>query len=288
MRASCLLAFAVLSLGLVAADFEERSLSVDIIINSDASAHVEESIAMFISGQPSRDLYESPYVYNDLSSWRERTGIDDIQNHITRAVASIENLRVRPQPVGQCNNVAKTCHATLVWEYDVNPISQNQTAFVKADYYKPRTTRYSVNREAFGIPVGENSSIVLNRNGDIKISRLAQLEITIPHDAQKVFFSKPPGNLEEGAQFSYDQATGKKYYVGKSRAFIWSGETLPQFELSYEREDTLESEIFTFFATLQYRVFSLIVSYEGIALILLAAIFAASVIALHSLSRSSA
>jgi len=278
-RCALFLAFAALLLAsLASADFEQRSLKVSIIVNPDGSAHVEESIRMFITGQQSIDLYENSFVYNDLSSWSNRTGLGDISNHVTRAITSVERLRIRPNTVDGCNTVAKTCYATLTWDYDVSDISQNQTGLVKRDYYKPRTTRFSINPSALAFPV--------SKNGDIILSKEAELKVTIPDDSQKVFFSKIPTNMVEAeTPFTYDRNANQKFYTGPQRAFSWSGETLSQFELSFEREDSLESEILSFFSNLQKRIFAIIISWEGVALLVLAGIFALSVTALHSKSR---
>lgn len=279
-RRSMFLAFAALMLAALAfADFEQRQLNVFIIANPDGSAHVEESVRMFITGQQSIDLYENSFVYNDLSSWSSRTGLGDVSNHVTRAITNVERLRIRPNTVDGCNTVAKTCYATLVWDYDVSDISQNQTGLVKRDSYKPRTTRFSINPNALAFPV--------SKNGDIILAKDVELKITVPDDAQKVFFSKLPTNMAESdTPFVYDQTANQKYYSGPHRTFIWSGETLSQFELSYEREDSLESEILSFFSNIQKRIFSLVISWEGVALLALAGIFAVSITALHSQSRS--
>lgn len=262
------------------AGFEARALDVTLSLNPDGSAHVAETVQIYISGQQYIDLYENSVVFNDLSSWRTRTGIDDLQNHITRAVVLFDTFRIRPQPIERCNLVSQTCFASIVWEYDVSPISPNQTGVLKLDRYKPRTTLYSLNTEALNFP--------LSKTGDIILARGTTLRVELPTDSSKISFSKIPAAItgEDGA-FRFDSKTNKRYYVGPSRAFEWSGETLPQFELTYEREEPLEREIIEFFSSIQTSIFNSLSSQDGIAIILLGVLFVASAVSLHSLSRSS-
>jgi hypothetical protein len=266
-------------LGAVSANFEARSLDVAISLNPDGSAHVQETLQMFINGQQYIDLYESSVVFNDLSSWRTRTGLEDLQNHITRAAVSFESFRIRPQPVERCNLVSQTCFASLVWEYDITPIEPNASGILKMESYKPRTTLYSLNTAALNFP--------LSKTGDIILAKGTSLRFEMPSDAAKIFFSKLPSNLAENStDFRFDMKTNRRFYSGPLRAFEWSGETLPQFELSYEREEPLEKEIIDFFAGFQNGIFDALRSSEGGAIILLCLLFVVSAVSLHTVSRS--
>lgn len=271
---------AVLALPQAFASFEERSLLVSFALNPDGSAHVQETLSIYISGQQSIDLYEGSVVFNDLSSWRTRTGIEDLQNHVTRAVTSLETFRIRPQPVENCNMVAKTCFASIVWEYDVYPISPNQSGLLKTDSYKPRTTLYRLNTEALNFPV--------SKTGDIILAKGTTLHIEIPAGAERISFSKIPASLPDGeASFRFDSKTNKRYYIGTVRAFEWSGETLPQFDLSYEIEGSLDDEMLNFFKSFQSSIFASLRSEQGLAVIFVLVVALASAVALHSASRSS-
>ncbi len=262
----------------VFAGFEARALDITISLNPDGSAHVSEVVQIYISGQQYIDLYESSVVFNDLSSWRTRTGIEDLQNHITRAVVSFGTFRIRPQPLERCNLVAQTCFASIVWEYDISPISPNQTGVLKLESYKPRTTLYSLNTEALNFP--------LSKTGDIILAKGTSLRMEIPSDASKISFSKIPANIAgEESSFRFDAKTNKRYYFGASRVFVWSGETLPQFEMTYEREEPLEKEIIDFFSSIQSFIFSSMNSQDGAAIIFIGVVFVASVLSLHSLTR---
>lgn len=273
-------AFALLIFaGAARAEFELRSLDVSLSVNPDGTAHATEEAMLFITGNQSTSLYEQSIVYNDLSSWATRTGISDIRTHISRAYAELRDLRVRPQPLSNCNNLAQTCYATLVLDYDIFPI-QNKTAsgIVSADLYKPRTTKYSLKTEAFTFPRTKTDDIILPKGTSLKI--------TLPQEASYITFSKVPDNLAgESALFRFDPKVGATYYFGPARVFLWSDQTLSQFSLSYEIEKPLEAEVLEFFNELETRIFSSVFSFEGFAYLLAAASVLISAIWLHSLEQ---
>lgn len=274
-----LLAFFGLPLGA----FELRSLSVGITMNADGSAHVEESIQVFITGAQSRQVYEDSKFYNDLSTWRDRLGLAEIRQHVSRAEADIVRFRIRPDPVERCNALLATCFATITFDYDALAASPkaNQSGLVIVQNYKPRTSLYLLNPQAL--------SFETSKGGDIIIPKGTSLSIAIPQDSKKIFFSRAPDNLRDSQDdFLRDSHDGVKYYAGSARSFEWADQTLSQFEFSFEREESLETEVLQFFQSMQQRISSLLFSAEGPAIILLLAVVSFSVFYLNHMRKRAA
>ena len=252
--------------------FTLRSLEVAVTIYPDGTAHVAETIRLFINDTQSIDLYEQSMQYNDLSSWMSRTGISDLRTHINSATLELRNLRVRSRDVDSCNQVVGTCLATLVLEYDVYPPAQDKPGIVVMDPYKPRTTRYTLLPGVFSLP--------RSATGDILLSSQIQLRVVLPDDAKAIRFSQPPSSLEnETDRTRFDPNSD---YLGTDRQFVWN-EPLSGFKLSFEREESLESEIFSYFSDLQNGIFTTFFSPQGAAFLLLIAIALGSVLWLHRL-----
>ncbi len=252
--------------------FYLRSLEVAVTVYPDGTAHVAETVVLFINDTQSIDLYRQSMQYNDLSSWMSRTGITDLRTHINSATLDLRNLRVRSRDVYSCNSVVGTCLATVVLEYDVYPPSPGAPGIVTMDQYKPRTIRYTLQPEAFSLP--------RSATGDILLSSQIQLRIVLPEDAQAIRFSQPPSNLEnETDRTRFDPNSD---YRGVDRQFVWN-EPLSGFKLSFEREQTLESEIFTYLSSLQNGLFAILFSTQGAALVLLIIIALASILWIHQL-----
>ncbi|MCX8197781.1 MAG: hypothetical protein N3F07_01100 [Candidatus Micrarchaeota archaeon] len=248
------------------AEFSMRSLSVMISINKDGSAHVEEHLAISISGKISKELYESTRVsYSDLATWKERTQLSEMRHHVTRANTEIVNLRVLPQPIERCNSLLDICYATVIIDYNI-PLGKNGTGLVRVENYKPRTSRYSLAPEAL--------SFEQTRTGDLILPQGTKISISIPQNAEKIFISNPPQELLESPEnFRYDEQENLRFYVGEKRTFEWQGDTLSKFQFSYEIEAPLESEVIEFFSSWQRRVASFMFSPQGpaAAIIFLAA-----------------
>lgn len=263
------------------AGFELRSFSVNLNINNDGSSHVEERALIFVTTQQSRELYEASRLNNDLSSWRELLGIEEIRQHVSRASVEIARFRFRAEAPERCNSIAGTCYASIVFDYDAVPVQKNGSArggIVSTYTYKPRTTRYSLNPSAF--------SFETSKTGDLILSKQTTLSITIPQDSQKIFFSRDPDNLaDRTGNMLFDSRDNKNYYYGALCTFNWEGQTLSQFELSFEREESLEKEVLQFFRAMQERISSMLFSSEGPAVVIMLAIAAASVVYINHMRK---
>ena len=150
--------FALLSLFLLPAysEFELRSLTVQVDVMDDGTAVVQERIELFLTTRSSVELYESGLSINDLATWRERIKSKDIRVHFNTGVVDVRNIRIRPQPISRCISVEdyrSNCFALLIFDYKVYPFYENGTAKENTGLfntlnYKPRTTKFSINREA--------------------------------------------------------------------------------------------------------------------------------------------
>ncbi|HIH19000.1 MAG: hypothetical protein UW92_C0001G0011 [Candidatus Jorgensenbacteria bacterium GW2011_GWA2_45_13] len=260
------------------ADFSMRSLEVQVNINRDGGANVEEKIALLISGTPSRELYEATRAaYSDIATWKNRTKLSEMRHHISRVNTDITNIRVIPQSLESCNSFVGTCRATVLIDYAV-PASANGSGLVKVDRYKPRTAKYSLQQDAL--------SFEQTKTGDLVLPSGTTISISIPQAAEKIYFSSLPQNLEdESESFRYDQSANLRFYTGSTRIFNWQGDTLSKFQFSYEIESPLESEVIDFFQSSQNFVVQFFLGPQGFPAIFLLAIAASSILGFNRISR---
>ena len=252
------------------ADFSLKSLTVNVNVNVDGSANVEEQIYIVMNSTESRDLYEvTRSAYSDISTWQERTNLSELRHHMTRVKADLSDIRVTPQAIDRCNPVMGLCYATIVLSYKVNA-GQNGSGLIHADLYKPRTTRYSLVPDAL--------SFEQTKSGDIILPAGTVISFAIPQSASKIYFSSIPSNVvdESDASFRYDQSANVRYYIGKQRIFNWNSNTLSKFVFNYEIEEPLENEVMEFFQSSQLSVISFLTGPQGIAALLLVAAAAVS------------
>ena len=275
-----LFAFAIsallLMLGSLWCTFGLRNLDVSITLNNDGSAHVTESVKLFITGNHSIVLYEESSKYNDLSSWTTRTEIPEVSTHVNWGAVDILNLQVSPQQKFNCNMVANTCYGLLEISYDIYPFNSSGSGAQFLHNYKPRTTRYVFQPQILTFP--------RSKTGDILLAKDYALRISIPEDAVRISLSPVPTNLlDEKPLFHYDSTTNTTYYLGQKRQFAWSDPTLPKFSLAYEREEGLENEVLSYFSNTQRDVAATAFSSSGLAYFIAAIAILLSIFWLHSL-----
>jgi len=244
-----------------------KSLSVFVNINYDGSANIEEKLERVINGTGSRELYDGTRAsYSDLTTWKDLTKLPEMRHHVTRAKAEVTDLRIIPGAIERCNSFMGTCYATVTIDYRISA-GQNGSGLVKAERYKPRTTRYELQPEAL--------SFEQTQTGDLILPSDTVISLSIPQSSEKIFFSTVPTSLasEPDESFRYDSDTNKRYYTGTKRIFRWSGNALSKFQFTYEVELPLESEVVDFFVGSQKSVSDLIFGPQGMAalFILLAA-----------------
>ena len=244
------------------ADFSMRSLGVYIDIDKSGNANVEERLSLAMNTSVSRDLYEATRsAYSDIATWQNRTGLSEMRHHISRAKAEVDGLRVTPQAIDRCNTALGLCFATVILDYSV-PAGTNGTGLVSVDHYKPRTDLFSLQPDAL--------SFEQTKSGDLVLPDGTNITITIPQNAEKIYFSSPPQNLAE------EGAVGIRYYDGRTRQFTWTGNLLPKFQFTYEIESPLEDEVIGFFSDSQKGLMDFFFGPEGIAAVFIAAAAALS------------
>ena len=264
--------------GALAADFRLQSLSVFMNVNQDGSVNVEENLALAMNGSSTQLYRDTRSAYSDLATWQNRTGLSEMRHHVSRAAADITNLRVLPQAISSCNPYVDLCLATVTLDYTVIATSENGSGLVEVSYYKPRTARYSIQQDAL--------SFDQTKTGDLLLPPSTNITISIPLEAEKIHFSSVPQNLQgNGADFRYDQTSSTRYYTGTQRIFGWRGDTLSNFQFTYEIEFPLETEVVQFFQSSQNSVISLFLGPEGLAALILIAAGAASVYYFNRLGK---
>ena len=271
--------FAILLLsGSMRAEFTLRALSVFMNVNQDGSVNVEERLEIMMNGS-SRGLYEDTRAaYSDLATWKNRTGLPEMRHHVSRVSADVANLRVIPQAIERCNPYMNLCHATVVLDYTVLANAQNGSGLVKVDRYKPRTAKYAVQQNAL--------SFEQTKTGDLLLPPNTNITIAIPDAAEKIYFSTIPENLAgQGSAFHYDQSSNMRYYTGTTRVFDWQGDTLSNFQFTYEIEFPLETEVMEFFRSTQDSVINIFLGPEGIAALIILAAGAATVYYFNRLNK---
>lgn len=249
-----------------------RSLGVYVDIAKDGSANVEERLVLVMNTTMSRDLYEATRpAYSDIATWQNRTGLSEMRHHISRAKAEVTGLRVTPQSIDRCNAILGLCFATVIIDYSV-PAGLNGSGLVKVDRYKPRTALFSLQPDAL--------SFEQTKSGDLVLPEGTNITFSIPQNAEQIYFSSPPQNLvEEGA-------VSIRYYSGRTRQFIWTGNLLPKFQFTYEIESPLEEEVIGFFTDSQKSIMGFFFGPEGLAAIFLAAVAVSSAYYLNRINAN--
>ncbi|VVB57633.1 Uncharacterised protein [uncultured archaeon] len=253
--------------------FSLTRMEVAITVYPDGTAHGVETMRLLMNNTQAVQLYQNTMQSNDLSTWVSQTGIGDLRVHVNPASVAVSNLQVRSQSPDNCNSIMGICFATLVLEYDIRPFSADKSGIVALDDYKPRTTRYTLMPAALLLP--------RSSSGDILLSTQATLRLILPTDATNIRFSQLPNNLlNETSRFRYDPQQG---YFGSERTFTWTDQTLSKFSLIFDREAPLEGEILGYFSRMQAAVFQSAFSWQGLALLLVAAILLVSVVWIHQM-----
>ena len=76
-----------------------------------------------------------------------------------------------------------------------------------------------------------------------------------------------------------------RYYTGTTRVFDWQGDTLSNFQFTYEIEFPLETEVMEFFRSTQDSVINIFLGPEGIAALIILAAGAATVYYFNRLNK---
>lgn len=259
--------------GLASAAFNPVWLSVNFKVSADGSAHATEEMRLFMDEKASVELYDSGIALRgDITSWKVLTNVPEVRYHVDSSKVTIKNEVIRPQPKDACNPQLGTCYGTLVIEYDVYPIAlegdtKKGTGIVTLEHYKPRTTRYTLNPKSISFEISQTGELVLPEH--------SQLKISIPADSV-ITNSEPKPALKE--------EIGNGAVKEESRIEMgWNGRTtLAGFNLVYVREESLSTEVIEFFQGIERQALSFILSLEGFAFLLVAAVAGVSYVMLKN------
>ena len=244
--------------GVVEASFVRSFLSVKISINEDGSANVREEIRFIMDDVYSVDSY-STWVKsaNDLSGWRDRTKLGEIRYHVDANEVSIKNTRLQPRDPDTCNYERSKCYGTFVIEYEIEAPKNGTKGFVWIEKYnKPRTISYQINKNAL--------SFETSYGGEAYIPELTSLEITMPQETQNIAAEPKPVEFEDKIPNKTDKLTWQGYI------------SLKNFNLTFERKESLFSEVNYFFKSLQDATIGWLTSKEGLIITASALILAGS------------
>lgn len=244
------------------AEFQLQNLDVSIKLGEDGSAAVEEKVNLIVFGQYSMQLYESGFNKNTLSDWQALTNVSEIKTHVSAKNADIKNMLIRPQPLQKSKSGLDVWYGQIIIDYTALPYYDkdgkiaNNTGLVLMEKYKPRTIRYTLNQNALNLPRTDT--------GDITLPSQTTLSITPPPSAMITYVNPITEEMHNAT------------FPARSGTLAWSGLTLVQFSLAYEVEQTLDKEVVEFFSEVQQNIRTSLLSPEGIAALLIAAILVLS------------
>ncbi len=219
-----------------------QSLNISFFVKQDGSVHVSEQMILHIETKESINSYLAASEINDLSSWTSLTGINEIRYHVSSAYSNIKNIAVMPGGLFNCNSFSNICEGKLVYEYDVFPIYDsddqliNNTGLFSMLRYKPRTTRFSLNTQTLALSTTES--------GDIKIKPRTTINFILPQNAVLYLAQPAPPNY-------------KSLFLSKNPPYknitrlTWETGILPNFNIVFETEDSIEKEVMNYFNNLQ-------------------------------------
>ncbi|VVB73481.1 Uncharacterised protein [uncultured archaeon] len=234
-------------LGVSHAAFTRSFMTMQIQVNEDGGADVRNELRFYMTTTDSIDLYKlSIKTTNDLSGWKERLGLNDIRFYTDTSRAPVENIRVDASQPDTCNSDMTACYGTFTYTYHVKPPTNNSGLVNVTKYVRPRVISYVLDPDALAFDV---SSL-----GEQFIPDRTSVEITIPADAVSVSIS--PRSVEYSDKIS----------KGADK-FTWQGRmSLAGAELSFERKESLASEVANFFNDVTKTSMAWLTSTEGMAL----------------------
>lgn len=266
-----LLLFVSLSL----AEFEIKSIDVTVKMNDDGSAEVKESIQLYLFGAESKSLYLTGMQNNEFSFWSNLLNLPGFRTHTNPLVVDVKDFKIIPQQVAKCSNTYNYCIGEIYFEYKGYPYynkSSGQiipgTGFFSFDDYKPRTTKFIVNPNAFSFESTEVEHVQ-------SIGEDTTLTIILPKGSKVLELSPMPKDLE-----------GINIPTSDYTTFSWSETLLVKFTFVYEYEKGLDDEMVVFFSDTYSSLKTVLFGREGIPMLILIIILVSFYIALTSLKSA--
>ncbi len=247
-----ILFFVFLLFSLSFSHFSLDHLNINITLNENGSAFVRESYSLIIYGNFSMEMYKNGLDENTFEGWQNilKDSIE-LKTHINQREANITNLILKPQPMEPSYTMPGIWYGEIILDYNVNPYFinnsiKNNTGIVFMDNYKPRVTRYKLNNNVFSFKRTDKGSIILDKK--------TKLTFILPNNA-KILESNP-----KPTEVNNDEVT-------------WQNLILNNFILEYEIEIPLDKEIEEYFKNLQKNFESFIYTQNGLASLVILAIF---------------
>ncbi len=247
----------ILLLSLSYSAFTVTALDVTVDVNEDGSADITEDLYLLITTDYHISVYTNGLTQNDLASWGSLTGLSDVRHHVDNRIVDVQNVVVRPQPVSRCNPLADLCHGELKISYKVDAYRTKEgnavdnSGLFLADEYKPRTTRYILNSGGMSFEESDLGDVILGEN--------ERLTFVFPK-MSKITEVTP---LPEGVS---------KDEVGELKELGWENTVLARFNIVFEVEESLDTEVLQFFLDAREGITDLVSGPEGPALIILVVI----------------
>ena len=246
--------FLILLFSLSYAAFTVTALDVVVDVNEDGSADITEDLYLLITTDYHISVYTNGLTQNDLASWGSLTGLSDVRYHVDNRIVDVQNVVVRPQPVSRCNPLADLCHGELKISYRVDAYRSkdgsavNNSGLFLADEYKPRTTRYTLNSGGMSFEESDLGDVILGKN--------ERLTFLLPDMSTLIEVAPLPEGVEK------DEVT-------EIRELSWENTVLARFNIVFEEEESLDTEVLQFFLNAREGITDLVSGPEGPALIIL-------------------
>jgi hypothetical protein len=215
--------FLCLFLGLLClsyGSFTYEKSEMKIYLNNEGGARIVERITLRIHDDESARIYdENMAITNDITSWKARTGINEIKYNVNTNHVSISNLRVTPQPKITLSMINPYYEGVLKIEYDVKDITE-------VELIKARTFQHVFKREAFSFTSVDERKIILGENRHIYLY--------VPEDSYILSIEPKPQNID---------------FIGvEDKEFYWRGQTiLEDFNFVFIHEISMREEVENFF-----------------------------------------
>ncbi len=259
-------AMLMLILALSFAEYTLTAMDVVMDVDENGGAKVTERLHYIMTSSYHISLYESTLAKTDLASWSSVIEGGEVRYHVDNRVVKIDNAVVRAAPTSRCNPLAELCHGELTITYDAGPYYRADgsavpgTGIFSVEEYKPRTKKYTLNAGALTF---ETSAL-----GDVILGEDQRITLELPAGAKLSYVNPMPGETEE--------LSGGRVQLG------WENEVLAHFSIIFEREESLDQEVVSFFMGARNELYDFLKGPEGLPALLLVVIIAGSYLYLQA------
>jgi hypothetical protein len=207
-------------LGIASASYNVTSINVNMYLNQNTSAHINETIQVAITNQSIKQYQTDRIALNlTVSQWQQLIG-PQLEEHIINPKGSIYNFVLLPGPVVQSGAAYR---ADVVLSYDVNNVTVvNQTS--------PRVFVYTLRPNVFNFQHGASGEV---------LSPNTTLNVTIPNGAKIQSVYPIPDYPPYGLTNNYANVSSVSWFFG---------EPLSRFTLVFVVNQSIRQEVGAFFS----------------------------------------